>query len=179
MDESQGNKFGESAGLFLNFAQQKNMPDPMFGKLGMAIHHRGGRGNAEAVRRADHIDPLPYFQLIGTQRSANFIVENFRGRSRNAAQAGFLQHQQIVAQRQARLFDAVGDFHGRIGMHMKFGQAGLDGAKKFDVVISVQIFREAALNAHLGGAALDGLERFGQQRIGGMKISIRRIGRRD
>ena len=155
------------------------MPDPMFGKLGMAIHHRGGRGNAEAVRRADHFDPLPHFQFIGAQRPAHVIVENFRGRSRNAAQAGFLQHQQIVAQRQARLFDAVSDFHGRISMHMKFRQARFDGAKKFDVVIAVQIFRETALNAHLGGAALDGLDRFGHQRIRGMKISVRRIRRRD
>ena len=149
----------------------------MFGKLGMAIHDGGGGGNAEAVRRADHVDPLPYFQLIGTQRAANFIVENFRGRSRNAAQTGFPQHQEIVAQRQARLFDAISDFHGRKSMHMKFRQAGFDGAKEFDVVVSVQIFRETALNAHFGGAAIDGLERFGQQRIGGMKISIRRIGR--
>ena len=132
-------------------------------------------GNAEAVRRANDFDPLPNFQFIGTQRSAHIVVENFRGRSRNTAQSGFLQHQQILAQGQARFLDAVRDFHGRIGVHMKFRQASLDGAKKFNVVVAVEIFREAALNAHFGGAALDRLERLGNQRIRGMKISIRRI----
>ena len=65
MDESQGNKFGKSARFLLNLAEQKQMPYPMFGKLGVAVHHRGGRGNAEAVRRANDLDPLPHFQFIG------------------------------------------------------------------------------------------------------------------
>ena len=82
---------------------------------------------------------------------------------------------QILAQRQARFFDAVRDFHGRIGMHMKFRQASLDGAKKFNVIVAVEIFREAALNAHFRGPTLDRLERLGNQRIRGMKISFRRI----
>ena len=41
---------------------------------------------------------------------------------------------------------------------MKIGQAFLDGAEKLDVVIAVEIFREAALDAHLGGAALHRFE---------------------
>ena len=58
---------------------------------------------------------------------------------------------------------------------MKFGQARLDGAKKFDVVIAVEVLREAALDAHFGGAELNRFDRLGNQRIRGMKISVRRI----
>src|ERR1700737_376681 len=81
MDESQGNKLSESASILLNVAEQKQMSHPMFRKLGMAVHHRGRRGDAEAMRRPNHFDPLPHFQLVGTQRPADLIVENFRCRS--------------------------------------------------------------------------------------------------
>ncbi len=58
-------------------------------------------------------------------------------------------------------------------MHVKVGQARLDGAQKFDVVIAVEIFRQAALDAHLGGAEFNRFDGFGHQRIGGVKISVR------
>ena len=66
VDESQGNKFRESAGFLLNFAQQKQMPYPMFGPLGVTVHHGRRRRNAETVRGFNHFDPLPYFQFIRT-----------------------------------------------------------------------------------------------------------------
>src|SRR6202035_886335 len=66
VDESQRNKFSESAGFLLNFAQQKQMPYPMFGPLGVAIHHSRRRRNAKAVRGFNHFNPLPYFQFIRT-----------------------------------------------------------------------------------------------------------------
>src|SRR4029077_10484280 len=77
MDKPQGDKFSKSACFLLNFAEQKQMPYPMLGMLGVAVHHGGGRRNAETVRRSNHLDPLPHFQFIGTQRSAHVIVENF------------------------------------------------------------------------------------------------------
>ena len=56
---------------------------------------------------------------------------------------------------------------------MKLGQARLDGAKKLDIVITVEIFGQAALDANFGGTALDRLDRFGNQRIRGVEISVR------
>ena len=55
---------------------------------------------------------------------------------------------------------------------MKFWQARLDGSQEFNIVVSVEVFGEPALDAHLGGAMLNRLNRLGQQRIGGMKIGI-------
>src|SRR6266581_7777208 len=67
MDESQRNELGKSACFLLNLAEEKQMPHPVFRELGMPVHHCGCRGNAETVRRANHLNPLPYFQLVGTQ----------------------------------------------------------------------------------------------------------------
>src|SRR5260370_1372427 len=109
----------------------------------------GHTESPEVVRRPNHLDPLANFQFVGTQRSAHIVVENFSGCSRNTVQTSFLQHQQVIAQRETRFFHAVCDFHGRIGMPMKFWQARLDGPKEMDVIISVAILREPALDAHL------------------------------
>src|SRR5207245_10898020 len=60
-------------------------------------------------------------------------------------------------------------------MHMKLGQPRLDGPKKFNVIVSVEIFGKAALNTHLRGALLNRLYGLGKQRICGMKIGIGRV----
>ena len=40
-------------------------------------------------------------------------------------------------------------------MHMKVRQADLDSAEELNVVLAVKIFRQAALDANLGGSALN------------------------
>src|SRR5215469_8055515 len=61
MDESQGNKLGKSSSVLLNVAEQKEMPYPMFRKLGMAVHHSGCRRNAETMSGPDDFNPLADF----------------------------------------------------------------------------------------------------------------------
>src|SRR5690349_14588546 len=58
---------------------------------------------------------------------------------------------------------------------MKLRQARLDGPKKFNVIVAVEVFRQTAWNANFSRTPLNCLEGFGKQRICGMKISIRRI----
>src|SRR5579863_168626 len=60
-------------------------------------------------------------------------------------------------------------------MDMKLGQARLDRAKKLDIVITVEVLRQAALNAYFGGALFNRLDGFGHQRFRGVEISVRRI----
>ena len=92
-------------------AKQEQVPHPVFRTLGVAVHHRGRRGDVEAVGRANHLDPLRRRQLVRAQRFAHLVVEDLRGRAGDAAEAGLLQHQQVLAQRHSRLFDAIPDFH--------------------------------------------------------------------
>ena len=80
MDESERYKLGEPAGILLDVTQQKQVAHPMFLSFGVAVHHCGCRGDAEAMRRPNDFDPLPHLQLVGAQRFADLIVENFRGR---------------------------------------------------------------------------------------------------
>jgi hypothetical protein len=55
---------------------------------------------------------------------------------------------------------------------MNFRQTRFDGPEKFSVVVSIEVSREAALDAHLGGATLNRLDRLGNQTICGMEISV-------
>src|SRR5260370_41688540 len=95
MDESQGNEFRKSTGFLLNFAEQKQMPHPVFGRLGVSAHHRRRGGNPAVVRGPNHLDPLANFQLIWTHRSAHIVVDNFSGWSRETVQNTFLQSEQV------------------------------------------------------------------------------------
>src|SRR5208282_5464917 len=65
MDESERDKLGEPAGILLNVTQQKQVAYPMFRSFGVSVHHRGCRGDAEAMRRPNDFDPLAHFQLVG------------------------------------------------------------------------------------------------------------------
>ena len=112
MDETQRNELGESACVLLNLAQQKQMPHPVFRTFRMAVHHRAGGGDAQSMRRADNFDPLAHLEFIRAQFAPHLVVEDFRRRSGNAAQTGFLQHQQVIVQRHSRFFRAVDDLHG-------------------------------------------------------------------
>src|SRR5579862_3577882 len=60
-------------------------------------------------------------------------------------------------------------------MDMKLGQASLDGAKKLNIVIPVEILGQPALYAHFRRALLNRLDGFGNQRFRGVEISVRRI----
>ena len=50
VDKAERHEFGESACAFLNRTQQQNVAHPIGGLFDVAVHHRGGRGNAEFVR---------------------------------------------------------------------------------------------------------------------------------
>src|SRR5579885_2712183 len=73
------------------------------------------------------------------------------------------------------VFSTIGNFHRRVGMHVKLRKPRFDSPQQLHVIITVEIFREAALNADLGRALPHGFDRFCQQGIGGMKVSVRSL----
>ena len=65
MDEAQGHEFGEAAGFGLNVAQQAHLANPVFGRFGVSVHHRGCAANAALMCGADDFDPVRGGKLIG------------------------------------------------------------------------------------------------------------------
>src|SRR5712692_2027754 len=160
VNETQGHELGETSGALLNFAQQQEMAHPVRGFLDVAIHHRGGRRNSQFMRGGDDFDPARDRQLVRTQLAANAIVEDFRGGARNAAQAFVFHHLEIIAKSHARFIHTVGDFHGRKGVDVHYGNGVLNSAQKIAIEKSVEIARQAALDTNFGGAALPSFASF-------------------
>ncbi len=160
VNEAERNEFGETSSAFLDGTEQQEMADPIGGVLHVAVHHGGGRRDAEFVRRGDDLHPARDGQFVGAELAANAIVENFGSGAGNAAETFVFQHRQIVEERHAGLFNAVGNFHGGKSMHMQGGDGALDGAKDVAVEESVEIARQPALDADFGGAGVPGLLSF-------------------
>src|ERR1700682_278134 len=74
VNETEGNKFRESAGALLNGTQQQNVADPIGGVLDMPVHHGGGRRDGQLVSRGNDLYPASYRQLVGTELLAHTIV---------------------------------------------------------------------------------------------------------
>src|SRR5215831_7120763 len=85
VDEAQRDKLSEPARVHLNLPKQQQVPYPMLGELRVAVHHCGSRRNAELMCGADNLDPPLDLELVGTQRFAQFIVQDFSRRAWDAA----------------------------------------------------------------------------------------------
>src|SRR5438105_5036833 len=59
---------------------------------------------------------------------------------------------------------------------MQLRQRCVDVAQQLRVVAALQVARQAALDAQLGGAEKRGVPRFGDQCLGGMEIGVLRLG---
>src|SRR5262245_63493459 len=77
MNEPKGNKFGETASLKLNFAQQQELIHPMFRRLDMPVHQRGSRTNTASVCCLNDLQPLRGRELVCREDVTEFIVLNF------------------------------------------------------------------------------------------------------
>src|SRR3954447_2377550 len=98
VNESERNKFGETASLFLNPAQKQELIHPMLGRLNMPVHQRRRSPNAAAVSGADDISPLCGREFIARENVPHFVIENFSSSPRQCAQAVVAQHRQIITQ---------------------------------------------------------------------------------
>ena len=106
------------------------------------------------MRRAHHLQPLFGIHLVRADDRANLIVEDLRRGPRQRAEAGFLEPRQEVAQRQAKRRRTLRHLQRREGMYVHIRQHRLDRAADAEIGLAGVVGMNAALQAHLGGAAI-------------------------
>ena len=133
------------------------MGDPVPGVVDVAVHHRGGRAEPDAVRGGDHVDPGLGGELALGEDPADLVVEDLRGGAGDGAEPGLAGLDQEVLDGQAGAGGAVDDLHGGEGVHVHLGHPGLHGGGEVEVGGAGQLRVDAALHAHLGRPERPGL----------------------
>ena len=96
VDHRKRHEFREAMRLMLDVSQQVHVFDPMNRRFDMAVHDCRSRGNTQAVRCRDDLNPLPDCDAAGRDHVADVLIENLRRSTRKRAQARLLEHCEIV-----------------------------------------------------------------------------------
>ena len=90
----------------------------MFVAVHVPKHHGCGAAEARFVGRPHHLEPLGAVDLVRAEDGSHFIVEDFRGRSRECREALGLEHGEVSLERQPKGFRPLPDFQGRKGVNV-------------------------------------------------------------
>ncbi len=124
------------------------------------------------MRGADDLLPLLGGKFVAGKHEADFVVEDFSGRSRQSVEAVVAQHVQVIFERHAGQFDAVYDLHGRKGVDVHAGNRLLYGAQNVAIVKRRQVVRQSALNANFGRTDFPGFARLLRNLLEAEKVSV-------
>src|SRR5580658_2677193 len=172
MHEAEGDELGEAAGLLLNFAEQQQLIDPVFGRLDVSVHQGGGAADAAAMRGADDLLPLLGGMFVAGKHEADFVIEDLGGRSGQSVEAVVAEHAQIIFERHSSEFDAVDYFHGRKGVNVHRWNRLFYGTENVAIVKWRQAVRQPALNANFGGADFPSFTRFLRDLFEAEKVGV-------
>ena len=101
-----------------------------------------------------HLEPLRRRHLVGAQRAADVVVEDLGRGARQRAEARVAQPREVVAQRHLGGVRALPDLERRERVDVQVGQLGPDRLDQLDVPLAREARVDAALQAHLGAAAV-------------------------
>ena len=135
-------------------SRSEQMPRPVLRLLDVPEHDRHVRAQADAVRGLVHGEPLRGRDLVGADDRAHLVVEDLRRRARQRAEAEVAQHPEVVLERQAERLRALPDLERRERMDVQIGQLAPDRVDDGCVVLAGERRMDAALEAHLGRAAV-------------------------
>ncbi len=97
------------------------------------------------------VEPLVGRDLVGAQDGAHVIVEDLGRRTGEGLEAGLLEPRQVVGQRHLRTAGALGHLERGEAVDVDVGRGGADGLEHVEVVVTVEVRVDAALEADLGG----------------------------
>ena len=158
--ERQRHELGEAAGALLQLAHAQQVPRPVPVAVDVAEHDGGGA--PAGPRRARSPSPRSHCAVVilsghrTARTSSSRISAAVPGRLR---QPRVLEPRQIVAQRQPQRLGAVPDLQRREGVHVDVGRRRFHRLDDGEIGLARVAGPDAALQAHLGGAALPGLAR--------------------
>ena len=98
------------------------------------------------------------FTLSGTDHRADLVVEDLGRGAGQRRQPGFLREHEVVAQRYSEATRSLGDLERGETMHVDRGRDLFHGTRHGEVVVAVEAGMDTALQAHLGGTAVDRLD---------------------
>ena len=104
------------------------------------------------------LEPLLGVHLVGADDRAHFVVEDLGRGAGQRGEAGVLQRAQVVGERHVEPARAFGHLERGEAVHVDRRRDLLHRARDVDVVVAVEVGMDAALQAHLGRAALDRLD---------------------
>ena len=130
------------------------MLHPVARVVDVAVHHRRGRPDADAVRRGDDLDPGRRRQLALGQHPADLVVEDLRGGAGDGVQPRLASLDQEVLEGQAGAARPVDDLHRGERVHVHARHARLHRRGQVEVRRAGELGVDAALHAHLGRAEL-------------------------
>ena len=110
------------------------------------------------VRGAVRVEPLVGVDLVGADDRAHLVVEDLGRGAGQRREPGGLQPHQVLGERHLEPARAFGDFERGEAVDVDVGRDCLHRARDVDVVVAVEVGMDAALQAHLGRAALDRLD---------------------
>ena len=126
--EAPGDEGRESAGLFLEAADDFEMVDALLEGFAHAEHHGGGGAHAELVGGAMDADPIFSAAFEAGDAEADVVVEDFGAAAGDGVEAGVAQADDGVAQGEAGILGDGQDFRSREAVQPDLREALLDAA---------------------------------------------------
>ena len=110
------------------------------------------------MRGVVHLEPLRRRDLVRADHRADVVVEHLGRGARKRAEARVAQPLEVVAEREAERRRALPDLEGRERVHVHVRHRALDRPHDRLVVLAGEGGMDAALETHLGRAALPRLD---------------------
>ena len=156
--ERERHELGEPARLLLQVARPHEVAGDVDRALDVPEHDRDVRPEPDRMRDAVGLEPFVRRDLVGADDGAHLVVEDLGRGAREGGESGVLRFEEIVTQRHAEPARALGHLERGEAVHVDLGRDLFHGPGDGDVVVAVEVGMDAALQADLRRAALDGLD---------------------
>ena len=142
----------EARHLVLQLAQAPHVLDALGERLDVAVHHRGRRRHALAVRLTHDLEPLVALRLLRGENRPDAIDEDLAATAGDRVEAGVAQAGDRVGDRQARTARDVRHLGRRERVHVELRVALLDRAEQLFVPVDAELGVVPALHEGAGAA---------------------------
>ena len=156
--ERERHELGEAAGLLLQRPRAHEVAGDVHRALDRAEHDRDVGAQADRMGKPVGLEPLLGVHLVGADDRPHLVVEDLGGGAGQRREPGVLREREVVAERHAEAAGALGDLERGEPVQVDGGRGRFHRSCHRQVVLAVEVGMDAALEADLGGAALDGFD---------------------
>ena len=146
------------------------------GRFLAAEHHRRRGPHPQVVRLFHHRRPVAPADLVGGDLLAHRVDQHLGAAAGDRVEAGGLQPRQARGHGEVREPGDVDHLGRRQGVDLQPREAGLDLAKEALEPVDLQFRVQPPLHQQLGAAVLHQFLDFGEDRLVGKDVGVRRVG---